>query len=257
MQTYEQMVRSGETWSIHLAGKYFRVISAPSGPIDVLFFRNGIASGNASGVGAGYWSRPTDFFSRIEITSSQTQSVKIAVADGDGGYDVVGVTGSVSMINDDVRRAIAGQEFSARLNANAAGAGNQTFLQLWNAPGSGRNLIVKTIGASCSTAGQVTIRGTDSLISGAQAGLIRRSKFVSASSPEASVTTTRVLQQPGLPADTGILMSMQVPAGLALFSSWRPEGEVIVGPGAGLLWSYEIFNASGAYAYAEWAEIPV
>lgn len=255
MQTYQQTIQGGAAWSMNTAGRYFRIIEAPDAPVDIIFFRNGIVSGNAQGVGPGYWSRPAEFFSRIEISSPVTQTVKVAIADGDGGYDVVGITGAVSVINDDVRRAISGQEFIARLNANAAGAGNYTFLQLWNPAGSGKNLIVKNIGASCGTAGQVTIRGSDALISGAASGLLRRSKHIAASPAASTVTQSRVLLSAGIPADTGTLTSISVNAGLSSVSWWQPNGEVIVSAGAGLLWFFEIFNAAGAYAFAEWAEV--
>jgi hypothetical protein len=143
MQTYEQTIPAGGVWSLHAAGRFFRIIEASNGPVDVLFFRNGIASGAANAVGAGYWTRPADLFSRIEITSASAQRVKIAIADGDGGYDVVGVTGVVNVADATYNKVIDNRCFTSKVGPVMAATSKSSIYELWNHAGSGRLIVIK------------------------------------------------------------------------------------------------------------------
>lgn len=159
MQTYEQTIPAGGVWSLHAAGRFFRIIEASNGPVDVLFFRNGIASGAANAVGAGYWTRPADLFSRIEITSASAQRVKIAIADGDGGYDVVGVTGVVSVSDASFAKVVENRAFTAVTSAVGSSAGTLPVHSIWNPVGSGKKIVIRKASVMNANASLVIIYG--------------------------------------------------------------------------------------------------
>lgn len=143
MQTYTQTVAAGSVFSLNIAGRYFRILEAPNGPVDVIFYRHGGVSGNAEKVGPGYWSKPKEFFSRVDIYSETAQKIKIAVADGDGGYDVVGVTGVVSVSDAAYQKVIDNKVFSVVTGIGNAVVGQLAIHCLWNPAGSGKKIAIR------------------------------------------------------------------------------------------------------------------
>lgn len=92
MRTLQQTY-SG-TWPIQVVGKLFRIISAES-DVDVRFFRNGIPVAESLAVGVGFWMRPGLGFDRVDVITAPSQTVKVGISDGDGGYDAMTIVGDV------------------------------------------------------------------------------------------------------------------------------------------------------------------
>lgn len=93
MNTLQQTFNG--VWPLQMGGKYLRVIAADA-EVTVRFFRNGSQSYEASAVGSGFYAIPEGGFDRIDLVSAVLQTVKIAISNGDGGYDVVSVVGGVT-----------------------------------------------------------------------------------------------------------------------------------------------------------------
>lgn len=162
MQTYTQTVAAGSVFSLNVAGKYFRVLEAPNGPVDIIFYRHGGVSGNAEQVGPGYWSKPKDYFSRVDIYSATAQKIKIAVADGEGGYDVVGVTGVVSVSDAAYQKVIDNKVFSVVTGSQGGVVGQLGIHCLWNPVGSGKKIAIRKASLQNNFAAQDIVFGTGS-----------------------------------------------------------------------------------------------
>jgi hypothetical protein len=110
MRTLSLSFTAGEMKSLSIPGRYFRILSSGLNSVDVEFFKNNSAVGEkATAVDAGYYGIPEHGFDRVDVTSSTTQTVKVALGSGAGGYDrTVGtvdvsslpaITGSVGITN--------------------------------------------------------------------------------------------------------------------------------------------------------------
>lgn len=103
MQTLSQTLNTGQSWPLHIAGRYFRLLAAAAS-VDVLFYQGGREVYAASQVDAGFWAMPDGGFDRFDVvcTAGGPQSVKLAVSNGEGGYDVatVSIGGTVEVSND-------------------------------------------------------------------------------------------------------------------------------------------------------------
>ncbi|AYR24544.1 hypothetical protein [Herbaspirillum rubrisubalbicans] len=92
-------------------------------------------------------------FTNLQVTNAGGVATIIGLLMiADGGFFDNRVTGSVEVIDGGKARTLAGSAFIGTSNA-AATAGNYGFVQLWNPPGSGKNIIVERITASSATAG--------------------------------------------------------------------------------------------------------
>ena len=78
------------TWSVQTAGKYFRLVSAPS-PVDVYLYRQNQQVAVALAMDTGFYCLPTGGFDRFDVVATGAQTVKVMVIDGDGGYDAFNV----------------------------------------------------------------------------------------------------------------------------------------------------------------------
>lgn len=96
MRTLSQTFGAAGIWPLQIAGRYLRIIDAPNS-VDVDFFdAGGKMIAEAQAVGAGYYAMPAGGFARVDIITGSAQTIKIALSDGEGGYDVVAVVGSVN-----------------------------------------------------------------------------------------------------------------------------------------------------------------
>jgi hypothetical protein len=102
MQTYSQALVAGQVLTIGGTNAYFRVMDAAD-PVDVSFFVNGRVIMTAKDVGGGMWAKPAGGFDRVDITNGGVpQTVRVAVSNGDAGYDTaaLSVSGAVEVTND-------------------------------------------------------------------------------------------------------------------------------------------------------------
>jgi len=81
-------------WPIQAVGKYFRIIEA-DGVVDVRIYRGSYPIAESIAVGVGFWMSPAGGFDRVDIVSATTQTVKVAISDGEGGYDAMTIVGDV------------------------------------------------------------------------------------------------------------------------------------------------------------------
>lgn len=86
------------TWPLQIVAKYFRLISISGASVDVRFFRGSNLQYEALAVSGGFYATPDGGFDRVDIISAGSQTVKIAVSSGEGGYDVVSVVGTITAV---------------------------------------------------------------------------------------------------------------------------------------------------------------
>lgn len=133
MRTIQQTV-SG-IWPLQIAGKYFRIIMAAA-DVDVTFYRGGAAVSNAYDVGVGYYAIPEGGFDRVDITSATSQTIKIAISEGVGGYDSVAVVGSVNSLilqGGTITPEVAAVSVGASATLLAAAVSNRRRIIFYNA----------------------------------------------------------------------------------------------------------------------------
>lgn len=95
MQTHSQLVLSGVPWRLNGEGSYFRLMESQE-PVNVRLWRLGRVVYEAQAVEAGFYTLPTGGFDAVEVeTTSNPQAVKVAISQGQGGYDRY--TGSVEI----------------------------------------------------------------------------------------------------------------------------------------------------------------
>ena len=77
-----------------LGGGNFFMLVETSAALDVQLLKNGAPSEKGESVEAGYkakrpeeWSIPGRYFDAVELTSATTQTIKIGISEGEGGYD--------------------------------------------------------------------------------------------------------------------------------------------------------------------------
>lgn len=104
MRTIKQTITAGGTWTFAIPGRYFRILDS-STPVDVNFYQKGSIVAQAEAVDIGYYSIPVNGFDRIDVISAAAQTVKVAVSDGNGGYDSTLLKSSVVMASTIVDNA--------------------------------------------------------------------------------------------------------------------------------------------------------
>lgn len=97
MRTLSINLTAGQTTRMNIGGTYFALIDS-SAPMDVDFYRNNANFAKASGVEFGYFSEPLEGFTELDFTSASTQTIKVAIATGSGGYNRLAGTVSANII---------------------------------------------------------------------------------------------------------------------------------------------------------------
>lgn len=148
-----EIFTAGETKRYNVVGSFFRVkklTGVASESLDVLFFRNGQPlpvdltksdAGDFAFIDTGY--------DLVEVTSAEAQTVTIQASRGNVGSNRV--VGEVSVISGEYTRALSSRAylgFSYRANAAAV----YSHIQLWNPPGSGKNLFVNQLAVAVTVA---------------------------------------------------------------------------------------------------------
>lgn len=83
MKTYSENFDAGETRHYFIGGRFFRIITAADGTINVRWLKNGRIIGEADGVG-NYFAVDAGIagedFEKVEITSATMQTVKFSIS---------------------------------------------------------------------------------------------------------------------------------------------------------------------------------
>lgn len=179
MRTLSQVLTAAQKWPLNIAGTYFEVLGLSGNVgINVSFLRGQSEITNAymQDVLAGTYAIPEGGFDTIVVDSPVAQTVKIAIAAGQGGSRRI--AGEVSVIDGAIARSVAGQAFVARINL-AASPGNYSHVQLWNPPGSAKKLIVNQFGIASGTLQGVYLNRHNAALTNAYATLNPLSKLTS------------------------------------------------------------------------------
>jgi len=136
-------------------GNYFRikrVTGLVPESLDCTFFKNGaVIDVDVTKADPGDFAFVPDGFDRVEVVSTIAQDVTVQIARGRVGSDRV--MGDVSVIDVSAERARNGSAFSYGTNL-VSGAGLVPVIQLWNLPGSGKNLVVDELVVGLITGAQ-------------------------------------------------------------------------------------------------------
>jgi hypothetical protein len=86
MRTSTILITAGQTIRMDFGGDYFHLLETTAG-VDIDFLKNNSVQSTASNMEFGFFSQPKEGFDGIALTSATTQTVKIAVGYGAGGYN--------------------------------------------------------------------------------------------------------------------------------------------------------------------------
>lgn len=132
---------------------FFQIMEA-TGPVDITFLHSESAVGKAKGVGQGFRLGPlSNRFYGVKIYSPTAQTLKLCFSSGKSPVDlsqVVSVTGTVSVVNGELSKVLAGQAFSG-VSDIAGAAGVYSHVQLWNPAASGKNLVISRMNSFSGT----------------------------------------------------------------------------------------------------------
>ena len=95
MRTLSQIVYPNQSFLLQGTGRYCRLMESV-GPVNLRVIRQGRVVYDAQAVEAGFYTMPDGGFDAVEVmTLAGPQLVKVAISDGDGGYDRY--TGTVNL----------------------------------------------------------------------------------------------------------------------------------------------------------------
>lgn len=86
MKTLNLTLAAGVPLTLDLIGNYFHLLETTSG-VDVEFMRGGAVVATSFNMEFGFFAKPSEGFTQLGFTSAASQSIKIAVGIGDGGYN--------------------------------------------------------------------------------------------------------------------------------------------------------------------------
>lgn len=242
LEIISQAFAAGETKIFQVSGQYFELLDAPY-PVNVrLTDRTGAVRGLMSAAEASFFMRSTDF-ETIELVSPNAQTIRFMYGSAEAGTRRS--TGLVQVVDGDKARALAASLYSGGVAIGAV-VGQFPYVQLWNPPASGRNLVVPACNLSSSVAGMGIIgfstaqRATDATASAA------RNKRL-----QSAIGVAQLRVETNASGGSNGFYTAQVLA-LTTFP-WRPTGPIIVPPGVGLEAYINVVNTTFSAAY-EWYE---
>jgi hypothetical protein len=103
-------------------------------------------------------------FETIEITDKSGAINAGTILAGDFDFRDERITGTVDVVDGGKSRTLAKAAFFAYGAKNTTVGGNHPFIQLWNPPGSGKNIFVKSGLFSCSTASFIGLGPTNAAV---------------------------------------------------------------------------------------------
>lgn len=148
------------------------------------------------------------------------------------------ITGTVDVVDGGKARTLAGLAYMAS-NALTSAAAQYPSIQLWNPPGSGRNLVVEKISAAHTSQGLIDMGRTSAPIGAAFKAPTNKNLSIAGG----SVAQCRYQSSAALPMVAADVMFNSIVAGMALVL--LPLNEpIVVGPGMGLCIMSEVQNVA-------------
>lgn len=230
MQHYDINIPVGGAREINVQGDYVYYLSGSAGGLDdTITLRNISGSdvillrpGQAFRLGNG------DVQNRWLVGNFAGQGAIVGVLlMGAGEFSDNRTSGDVSVIDNSQGRVLLGQSFIACSFSVPALAANYSTSQIWNPPGSGKNLIVSKFIASSTTAG--TLTGSFHALALANNNGLTRKKFSGGGS---GVGNLRWGQAAVIPGDNGAIQAIQCAANLSVQVAF--EDPLIIKQGYGL-----------------------
>jgi hypothetical protein len=243
LELFTVPIAAGGQSRFELAGDYFEIIESQY-PVTVLLEdRNGAQIGRMGGAEASYFLRDTPF-KAITITSAQAQTVRIAFGSGEAGTRRT--SGVVQVVDGNRSRTIAGGSFMWRPTSLGA---NFNHAQLWNPPGSGKNIVIDAFFLTSSLAGALSVCRNAAQIANAAPNPVQNA-LLNGGGAAVAVPRTESMAALTLSSCLGTAL---VQANSSFDFSSVLKRPVIVPPGAGLVFLSEVAGStlSGSVSFFE------
>lgn len=146
MQTYTETIGAGQTKKWTDAGNFFRLMQA-SGPVDVVLYRNGKVMAKAEQINASFYAKPDGGFDAVEVTSQTGQTIKVGIADGEGGENVL--SGSVTIQNNNGALTNTAKAIATTSQQLLAANPNRRYLLIQNKDTAGK--VYVNLGGAAAT----------------------------------------------------------------------------------------------------------
>lgn len=121
MRTISNTFSGAGSWQNAIPGRYFRLLGS-STPVDVNLYQRGVVVYQAEQVDVGFYTIPEGGFDRFEVVSAGAQTVKVAISNGQGGYDATNITSTVMLASTIMDQAPVSVGVAATLLAAANSA---------------------------------------------------------------------------------------------------------------------------------------
>lgn len=95
MKTVSLNLTAGQSLDFNSVGNYFHLLESTAG-VDISFLLHGQEASRAQNMEFGFFAKPAGGFTGLRFESATTQTIKIALGFGDGGYNRT--TGSVQIV---------------------------------------------------------------------------------------------------------------------------------------------------------------
>lgn len=241
MQLYDITIAPNTTRQLDAPGSYFYYYSGSAGGADSTITMRGLSSGLRIVLKPGQafrLPRGESETSWVLTNFSNTATIIGTVIVGDGDITDNRVTGSVEVIDGSETRSFI-NSFSVA-PAILGTAANITQVQLWNPPGSGKNLFCKRFNASVTVTGQVSIGNTQTQINAS--AFTPRSKYLIAAGAPTSAATCGARSTSPTTVLTTISEAFYLNSGAVL--EIKPDAPFIIAPGNGLTFETQLVNTS-------------
>lgn len=253
MKSFQQSLSGGQIVEFAIPGRYFRY-GAGEGSADISFFRGGTPLGEISGMLPGAWAKLNEPFDRVRIVNGPLASASTFVI-GNGEVGVDSIAGIVSVRDNSVIRAIAGAAYFCTFNVIKV-ASRYSQAQLWNPPGSGKNVIVVQASSVFAEAGNHYHGIFDTVIGGLDVDFERSKKATPGFVKDATAQTWQFSSLSSDPVGLGssFMAKSSIAAAVAVPLPFCPN--IIVPPGFGYVFYTNTANTTNN-SFIEWYEEPI
>jgi hypothetical protein len=236
MRTISQVLTANQVWPLNISGNYFEVLAVSGNVgVNVSFLRGQVEITNAAMVDVlpGTYAIPDGGFDTLLVSSPVAQTVKIAVASGQGGSRRI--AGEVSVIDGSIASAVAGQCFLGHVWV-AALAANFSHVQIFNPVANTQSIIVWSLEVFSLVGGYASLRRHNAALSTAYSPANPQNKRLAGAASASQLFT----QQNGSLIGTFISW---IPVAAAAISPRLLKEPIVIPPGQGLVIAHNTVNS--------------
>jgi len=132
MKTINLLLTAGQLVRLNVQAAYFHLLETSAG-VDIDFINNGATFANASGMEGGFFSRPERLITELTFTSATTQTIKFALAMGEGGYQRTAGTINIVSLQGDTLNDLAPVSIGVAATLLVAGDATLKSIRFFNA----------------------------------------------------------------------------------------------------------------------------